>query len=252
MPPRIRNAKRLSHNPRTHMSPSSSSSSPTASLLPSSLSQSSLTPLSYCSKPSPQLARPFSSSPIPPTKLRRDMFSWLNGPGAAFKQPLPGSTNYLSAYDRRGKLLRVQETQDAATSENSRAPDRQPDEEQDKAAEGDAVVPRESRQDLRPFPLNPAFVSQSVLSGELRNAIYEHVVVRGKSVRAVSVLFGVDMRRVGAVVRLVELEKRWIKEVCHISGSLFSSHFWFCPQYHARINVLALPSCPCINDETAI
>ena len=178
-------------------------------------------PLSCHSRPNPQFARPFSSTPVPRTKLRRDMFAWLNGPGSAFKHPLPGSTNYLSAYDRRGKLLRVQDTPDAATSENSRAVEGQQGQEQGGTKDGDVVVPRESQQDRKPFPLNPAFVSQSVLSEELRNAIYDHVVVRGKSVRAVSVLFGVDMRRVGAVVRLVELERRWIKEVCHIFGSYF-------------------------------
>jgi hypothetical protein len=143
------------------------------------------------------------------------MFVWLNGPGTAFKHPLPGSTNYLSAYDRRGKLLRVPDAPDTTMSENSHAAEGQHDQDQAEAKEGDAVVPRESQQDLRPFPHNPAFVSQRVLSEELRNAIYEQVVVRGKSVRAVSVFFGVDMRRVGAVVRLVELERRWVKKVCH-------------------------------------
>ena len=35
------------------------------------------------------------------------MFQWLNGPGAAFRDPLPGSTNYLGAYDDKGQLTRV-------------------------------------------------------------------------------------------------------------------------------------------------
>lgn len=78
-----------------------------------------------------------------------------------------------------------------------------------------ANIPKESRNELRPFPLNPNFVSQSVLSEELRNEIHNRVVVQGKSVRAVSVELGVEMRRVGAVVRLVELERKWVKEVCY-------------------------------------
>lgn len=61
----------------------------------------------------------------------------------------------------------------------------------------------------RPFPLNPNFVSEPILSEELRNEIHRRVVDKKQSVRAVSVDLGVDMRRVAAVVRLVELEKRW-------------------------------------------
>lgn len=72
----------------------------------------------------------------------------------------------------------------------------------------------------KPFPLNPVFVSESVLSEELRNEIYEQVVNKGKSVKTVSVMFGVDMRRIGAVVRLVELEKRMKAEVSCMALSL--------------------------------
>lgn len=97
------------------------------------------------------------------------MFTWLNGEGAALKNHIPGSTNYLTQIKER---------------------DEQP-------------VGR-----TRPFPLNQNFVSESILSEELRNEIYDRVVNQKKSVRAVSVDLGVDMRRVGAVVRLVELEKR--------------------------------------------
>lgn len=141
------------------------------------------------------------------------MFAWLNGPGAAFKQPLPGSTNYLSAYDRSGKLLR------AKPGEENK-PEQQGQRGQSEGAEGSSSdsttsgLPRENASELRPFPLNPNFVSQSVLSEELRNEIHNRVVEQGKSVRAVSVELGVDMRRVAAVVRLVELEKKWVKEVC--------------------------------------
>ena len=111
------------------------------------------------------------------------MFAWLQGPGESFKHPLPNSTNYLSAYDRRGKLLR----------------------------EGENT--KESREDLRPFPLNNNFISESILSEALRQEIWRRVQVEGKSVRTVSVELGVEMRRVGAVVRLVELERRMKEEV---------------------------------------
>lgn len=63
-----------------------------------------------------------------------------------------------------------------------------------------------------PFPLNPQFVSEPILSEELSNEIYKRVVEQKKSVRSVSVEMRVDMRRVGAVVRLKELEKRMKNE----------------------------------------
>ncbi|KAL1957738.1 hypothetical protein VTO42DRAFT_5581 [Malbranchea cinnamomea] len=182
MPARIRNSQRLTNLP-SHISSFPSQSS---------CSFISCTSLSTPSK-SPS-TRTFSTTPSQhATKLRRDMFEWLNGPGAVFKNPLPGSTNYLSAYDRQGKLLRANESEGEEREDGT-------------------SLPKESKSDRRPFPLNPYFVSESVLSEELRNRIYEDVVVRKKSVRTVSVLYGVDMRRVAAVVRLVALEKKMIAE----------------------------------------
>lgn len=113
------------------------------------------------------------------------MFAWLEGPGESFRHPLPKSTNYLSAYSRFGKLLRVGED-----------------------------TP-ESEEDLRPFPLNVHFTSQSILSEPLRMEVWRRVQVEKKSVRTVSVELGIEMRRVGAVVRLVELEKRMREEVSY-------------------------------------
>lgn len=133
------------------------------------------------------------------------MFGWLNGPGENFRHPLPNSTNYLSAYDRRGNLLRQ-----ADSSKNRRAPSA-PTTSDSQALEDAAVenkLEKENREDLRPFPLNQHFVSQSVLSEQLRQEIWRRVKVDGKSVRTVSVEMGVEMRRVGAVVRLVEVERR--------------------------------------------
>jgi hypothetical protein len=60
----------------------------------------------------------------------------------------------------------------------------------------------------RPFPNNPHFFSEPILSEELRNEVYNRVVGQKKSLRAVSVELGIDMRRIAAVVRLVELETR--------------------------------------------
>lgn len=52
------------------------------------------------------------------------------------------------------------------------------------------------------------FISEPVLSEELRNEVYFRVKEQKKSPRAVSVELGIDMNRIAAVVRLVELERR--------------------------------------------
>lgn len=117
------------------------------------------------------------------------MFNWLAGEGASLKHHIPGSTNYIT--DLKDRL--------------SSGSDNKPRSESD---EGD-----NSSSAKRPFPLNPTFVSSPILSEDLRNEIYKRVVKQKKSVRAVSVELQVDMRRIGAAVRLVELEKRMEKEV---------------------------------------
>ncbi|KAL4903963.1 hypothetical protein BDW74DRAFT_155735 [Aspergillus multicolor] len=133
----------------------------------------SLTSPSCSSHYSPSLisSRPFSSTQTTQTLLRTEMFAWLNSEGAAFKEHTPGQSNYMSDVKARKK-------------------------------------DPEHRDTNRPFPLNPAFISEPVLSEELRNEIYERVVVKKKSVRLVSHDMGVDMRRVAAVCRLVALERR--------------------------------------------
>ena len=132
------------------------------------------------------------------------MFSWLNGPGRAFKDPLPGSTNYLGAYDKNGRLMRAQKQNSEVSTQAQRGSQVETDE---------AKLEKESVQDLRPYPFNYSFYSQSVLSEDLRNEIYRRVKELGEPVRLVSAQLGVEMRRVGAVVRLVEIERRWRVEV---------------------------------------
>ena len=65
----------------------------------------------------------------------------------------------------------------------------------------------------KPFPNNPFFTSQPVLSEESREEIWRKVVQEGEAIKSVSANFGVDMRRVAAVVRLKEVEKAWEREV---------------------------------------
>jgi len=125
------------------------------------------------------------------------MFEWLNGEGAILKHHIPGSTNYLTNLRDRNASVASEEKSTGDHSANAGS-----------SEEG-------ALSDIggnRPFPLNPLFVSESILSEELRSEIYNRVVIQKMSVRAVSVELGVDMKRVAAVVRLVELEKRWRKE----------------------------------------
>ncbi|KIW96947.1 uncharacterized protein Z519_02338 [Cladophialophora bantiana CBS 173.52] len=163
--------------------------------------------------------RALSSTPsLSQTKLREQFWLWLRGPGENFRHPLPGSTNYLSAYDKRGNLIRGkgQETSGESAKEKSSEDAMTPDEEALEAAatehEQEYKLPKETLDDLRPFPWNKHFVSQSILSEDLRNEIWDRVQRQGKSVRQVSIEMGVDMRRVAAVVRLVEVERRMRRE----------------------------------------
>jgi hypothetical protein len=65
----------------------------------------------------------------------------------------------------------------------------------------------------RPFPNNPFFVSERVLSEDSREEIWRKVVQEGEAIKSVSANMGIDMRRVAAVVRLKEVEKAWEREV---------------------------------------
>ncbi|KAB5559775.1 eukaryotic mitochondrial regulator protein-domain-containing protein [Coniochaeta sp. 2T2.1] len=64
----------------------------------------------------------------------------------------------------------------------------------------------------KPFPNNPFFVSEPVLSEDSREEIWRKVVQEGEAIKSVSANYGVDMRRVAAVVRLKEVEKAWERE----------------------------------------
>jgi hypothetical protein len=136
------------------------------------------------------------------TKQRRDFYEWLEGPGLNFRVPLPNSTNYLGAYDSSGTYKAGRAPKDGATT--------------DIDGEMKGGKTGSSGDELRPFPMNKQFKSLPVLSEEYRDAIYDHVVKKGMSVRDVSVKLGVSMERVGAVVRLKEVEKQWEKEVSNL------------------------------------
>jgi hypothetical protein len=139
------------------------------------------------------------------TRARRALFRWLQTQGQNFASPLNGSTNYLFAYNPQGQLKRVVE-RDEGKEDVKKGENGEP--EQNNPNKKDELPPETSR-DLRVFPANPNFFSQPVLSEEFREAIWEKIMKEGLSVREVSAQLKVEMSRVGAVVRLKEIEKEW-------------------------------------------
>lgn len=171
------------------------------------------------------------------------MFAWLNGPGRVFREPLQGSTNYLGAYNKHGKLIRMknreseaEEKKDQEEEENDEDEEEEaetaeePQEELDEQGRKRSPLPRERASDLRPYPLNQYFKSESVLSEELRENIYKNVVENGQSVATVSAVWGVDMRRVAAVVRLKTIEKDWQRKGSKLATPYASAIMMMLPQ----------------------
>lgn len=74
-----------------------------------------------------------------------------------------------------------------------------------------------------PFPANPFFKSEPVLSEKAREEIWRMIVKQGEAIKTVSATYGVDMRRVAAVVRLKEVEKAWVREVSFLFTYTFSA-----------------------------
>lgn len=155
------------------------------------------------------------------------MFRWLNGPGSVFREPLPGSTNYLNAYDPSGNLIRARtqtsprlnNAEGAADADSGTGIARHA---LDQNLAGGKPIPKETADDLMPFPMNRQFRAQPVLSEELRDEIYRMISQEGKSVRLVSEKLEVDMQRVGAVYRLKSIENQWIQEVCQTPHTYIS------------------------------
>jgi hypothetical protein len=135
-------------------------------------------------------SRFFSTSAECQTRQRKSMWTWMTTHGKNFQEPLPGSTNYLGAYEPNGELARAR----PGATEN------QP-------------LPPEQSNDLMPFPQNRAFRSERVVSEAMREDIWAKVMRDGQSVKSVSAQLGVEINRVGAIVRLKEVEKQWIQRV---------------------------------------
>ena len=113
------------------------------------------------------------------------MFNWLNGPGAAFRQPLPGSTNYLSAYDASGRLIRATDRKRREDPESDVDMDNETP-SSEKNIQGEQPIPIETLDDLMPFPMNRQFRSEPVLSEELKDEIFRMWKEDGQTVRRIS------------------------------------------------------------------
>jgi hypothetical protein len=137
------------------------------------------------------------------------MWIWLSTQGENFRDPLPGSTNYLGAYSSNGELLRAR---GVATRDNRDDPSG------GTPAKGNKSLPPETMNDFIPFPQNRAFRSERVVNEAMREDIWGKIMKDGLSVKAVSAQLGVEMNRVGAIVRLKEVEKEWIRRVSLSSG----------------------------------
>lgn len=111
---------------------------------------------------------------------------------------------------REARILREEEEDELDEAERkARAESRAKDRLERSAAQR---LPRERASDLRPYPLNQNFRSEAVLSEELREELYRQIVVKKMDLQGVSAAYGVDMRRVAAVVRLKTIEKQWIED----------------------------------------
>lgn len=152
--------------------------------------------------------------------MQRQMLAWLHGPGAVFEQPLKGSTNYLGAYDKSGALIRGRAGATGGGQQGQEGGESQESKSDSRAGGGEkGALPPETVEDLRPFPLNPYFRSEAVLSDDLRNEIYRRIKDQGQTVREVSVSLSVTMERCAAVYRMKEIEKRRVAEVCSFCPS---------------------------------
>lgn len=127
----------------------------------------------------------------------------------------------MGAYNRDGVLHRVVEAQaeKSKEAEKAEAEGTQSTAQTKDKSKADAI-PLEKTRDLRPFTANSSFISQRVLTSKFQEQIWKMVIEDGMSVRDVSAEVKVEMSRVAAVVRLVEIEKEW-KRIVRVALFLF-------------------------------
>lgn len=128
----------------------------------------------------------------------KEFIDWASTEGIKYKKA-PNAPNYLQLQRRRNI-----ENVDESTAEDDRG--------------GNKGSGRRGKEDRKgaanPFPLNPYFKSQPVLSEALKEELYHNVAIQGRSLRQTSTYFKVSMERVAAVVRMKQMERDWLEEVC--------------------------------------
>jgi Eukaryotic mitochondrial regulator protein len=177
------------------------------------------------------------------TRQRRKLFNWLNNVGAEFKIPRADRTpSYLGSIKADGRTESAFNASVAAKGQEGGAPTEEPKKDEDsKTSDSEAFDPNEAEREeaekrsdsyknkkpsreeprkvpwrtLMPFPLNQNFKSEPVLSEEFREIIYLKVVEEKMPVRSVSAEYGVSMERVGAVVRMKQMERDWVQQVSY-------------------------------------
>jgi hypothetical protein len=138
----------------------------------------------------------------------------------------PGDKAFNASAAARGQEGAPTEEPKKEEEENEDSQTFDPNEEERKEAEkkSDSSRNKDTRtkpprrlekRELTPFPLNQHFMSQPVLSEEFREIIYLKVTEEKMSVRSVSAEYGVSMERIGAVVRMKQMERDWVQQVSH-------------------------------------
>ncbi|KAF2665443.1 hypothetical protein BT63DRAFT_459018 [Microthyrium microscopicum] len=129
-----------------------------------------------------------------------EFLEWLNLEGTQYMRPT-GEPHYLQPM--RVQKRKNKEKEDAALEAVEQ-------EEDTKKGKGDSD--RRKGLDNIPFPSNPFFKSQKVLSEAIKEQIYQSVALKGQSVRDASSYYRVSMERVGAVVRMKQMERDWMEQ----------------------------------------
>lgn len=73
--------------------------------------------------------------------------------------------------------------------------------------------PIRNQTDYMPFPQNEHFKAEPITSQAQRQEVWKMIVVDGLSVKETSARLGIEMSRVGAIVRLQEIERAWMNQV---------------------------------------
>ncbi|KAJ2994394.1 hypothetical protein NUW58_g1568 [Xylaria curta] len=93
----------------------------------------------------------------------------------------------------------------------------------------------------KPFPLNPQFKSTKVLDDKSRELIWQKIMKDGETIKAVSAEFGVDIRRVAAIVRLKEVEKDWIAKDKPLAKPYAKAVLSMLPTFRLHPNQVTVP-----------